>query len=1231
MVATLTLKLSGNSLEISDCVIFLLSVPDPFVMDSDEYNQEEHEDEEDYHGGHASRSRSRSRVSRSRSRTPWSRSRSRSRDRRSRSPRRRSRQPRSSEAALEEARLLVEHGMIKLCDVHNLNVQPGSSCTKCQLATRSVGKHVMPEVLRLLREKTVSTEDIPSAVERYAGRLDEKSPTLTFSESDLALAVSVFGRGKMIPASLFEELTKEFLFLPASQNEALTKAFKLEHLFNKFKSNKNFTGIFSYIEKLSRVAKHFRISERPVILAMGELTRFMNEVRCSGKDLGFQYPEAPPLVQLLGPRKVQDRLAYSQLPSFASVSPQLDDLLKDTAVSPEDRATIAANLDSWKESSGEQARELASKFGNFMDQISMGVNRLDSFLGFHLDLFAHCDGEVSELMREKATVLFNPSFRAAARGSGKPAEGEEEVSGLLGGDTSVRSRLLEATKEDELLTKTMVKPRKKPQNRSGGGAKKPHRSRSRSRRRSGSRTRRERSRTPRGNRQDTGSGSRQSGRGRGSRPRGGKSNNGNNNNSQKSDAEKKDGSSKDAGKSKDPILSSPSSFMEAWGSSFFSASAILLLTSMGFVVDFIPALDDLPLGGRLRHCSQYWQKFCTSNWVRNVVSEGYKIPFKFRPIQRYWPENPKVSGPAFEVLKQEASDLLSKESIAPVTSVEGQYVSSYFAVAKARSPGKFRPILNLKRFNKSVRKYKFRMEGVRQVRDWIRKDAFFCGMDLKDAFLHIPIHKSFRKFLRFKWLESLFEWQVLPFGLKCSPRVLTKVLRPVVAFLRETWGILISIYMDDILIQGSSSSQALFFAQVTALFLMVLGWSLNWKKSDFVPKQEVTHLGFVWNSVHMTISCPPDKVARLQASCRNLVRDKVVTVWDAEKILGTMESVRPVTPLCAMHYRSFQKQLLRAKAHVRRPHQIIVLSSKTINSFSWWISPAGFAAHATAPIRELAPSLEIWTDASLTHGGGHSSRGDFVQRAWTSEDLAADPSINLLETRAARESVLALAEPGDSVRLYIDNKTAAAYIRCQGGTKCNTLSQEALLLWEQAVSEDITLLMPHWIPTEENIAADFLSRHDMDLWEFMLDRETFSAILNHFRLQPTLDAFASQSMAQLSRYMSWERDPQAVAQDALIHPWDPVSYLFPPVPLLPRVIKRVEDQRIRAILICPQWPLALWWTSMKRMMVEPPLKLPFYKECVRTLDNSPVRPYLNPLVALHISGKSLTSVGLSMT
>ena len=649
---------------------------------------------------------------------------------------------------------------------------------------------------------------------------------------------------------------------------------------------------------------------------------------------------------------------------------------------------------------------------------------------------------------------------------------------------------------------------------------------------------------------------------------------------------------------------------------------MLLLTTLGFVIGSIPSLNELPLGGRLRRCIQNWKKVCCNSWVLDVVSSGYKMPFRFVPVQHSMPKNPEVSGPAHDILVQEAADLLLKEAIAPVEPVVGQFVSSYFAVTKPRSPGKFRPILNLKKFNKSIKKYKFRMEGLKQVRDWIQKDAWFCNMDLKDAYLHIPINEAFRKFLRFEWLGSLLEWRVLPFGLKCSPRVLTKVIKPVVAFLRITWGILIAIYMDDILLQGASPAQVYLHAQVTALLFMVLGWSLNWKKSDFIPKQQTVHLGFVLDSVAMTVSCPPDKIVRLQSMCKNIMRTRIVTVHDAERILGTMESVRPVTPLCALHYRSFQKQLLRAKVSVRNPKEIIYLTSKSIASLAWWVSPAGFAANASAPIRELDPTVEIWTDANLERGGGHSSRGDFVQRHWTNADLADDASINLLETRAARESILALSEPGDRVRLHIDNKTAAAYIRYQGGTRSNVLSQEALLLWEQAVSRNVTLLPPQWIPTEENTAADFLSRHDMTQWRFMLDRAVFRSILDYFSLHPTLDAFACRYSAQLPRYMSWHRDQQAVAQDALLSPWDPVTYLFPPVPLLPKVIRRIRDQKIRAILICPQWPTALWWGLLLEMMVEPPMLLPHYRTILQTQDSTPISPYLDPLVALHVTGKN---------
>ena len=80
------------------------------------------------------------------------------------------------------------------------------------------------------------------------------------------------------------------------------------------------------------------------------------------------------------------------------------------------------------------------------------------------------------------------------------------------------------------------------------------------------------------------------------------------------------------------------------------------------------------------------------------------------------------------------------------------------------------------------------METFTQIRDWLQPGYFLIGMDLKDQFLAVPINENFRKFLRFSWRGKLFEFNVLPFGLTCSPRVVTKLLKPVMAFLRATWG-----------------------------------------------------------------------------------------------------------------------------------------------------------------------------------------------------------------------------------------------------------------------------------------------------------------------------------------------------------------------------------------------------------------------------------------------------------
>ena len=138
-----------------------------------------------------------------------------------------------------------------------------------------------------------------------------------------------------------------------------------------------------------------------------------------------------------------------------------------------------------------------------------------------------------------------------------------------------------------------------------------------------------------------------------------------------------------------------------------------------------------------------------------------------------------------------------KGAICEVGPVQGQYASSYVVVPKSkRVPNKWRPILNLKKFNKYVCHVYFRMEDVKRVRKLFQKGSICAGLDLRDTFLHVPMSAWINKFLRFKWKGKLYEWQVLPFGLKCSPRILTYMVAPIVKFLYGR-GMSLTAFIDD--------------------------------------------------------------------------------------------------------------------------------------------------------------------------------------------------------------------------------------------------------------------------------------------------------------------------------------------------------------------------------------------------------------------------------------------------
>nr|XP_056713107.1 sodium channel protein type 5 subunit alpha-like [Euleptes europaea] len=103
---------------------------------------------------------------------------------------------------------------------------------------------------------------------------------------------------------------------------------------------------------------------------------------------------------------------------------------------------------------------------------------------------------------------------------------------------------------------------------------------------------------------------------------------------------------------------------------------------------------------------------------------------------------------------------------------------------------------------------KFRMETLRSILDALQLDQYFTSLDLKEAYLHVPIHLSHRRFLRFCYNRKHYQFKALPFGLNSAPRVFTKILVTLVALLRQE-GITVFPYLDDLLICSGTREQAL--------------------------------------------------------------------------------------------------------------------------------------------------------------------------------------------------------------------------------------------------------------------------------------------------------------------------------------------------------------------------------------------------------------------------------------
>ena len=192
---------------------------------------------------------------------------------------------------------------------------------------------------------------------------------------------------------------------------------------------------------------------------------------------------------------------------------------------------------------------------------------------------------------------------------------------------------------------------------------------------------------------------------------------------------------------------------------------------------------------------------------------------------------------------------------------KGEYFSNLFTTPKKY--GTYRTILNLKSLNKECGTAHFKMESLKQALHMVRPGAFLASIDIKDAFYSVPIHTAHKKYLKFMWTGDILQFRAMPNGYCDAMRVFTKLLKPIFSNLREMSHESV-IYVDDSLLQGDDFDSCMANIKITLKWLQELGFVIHPEKSVLYPTQKITFLGFIIDTVNMTVTLTPEKKAKLK-------------------------------------------------------------------------------------------------------------------------------------------------------------------------------------------------------------------------------------------------------------------------------------------------------------------------------------------------------------------------------
>ena len=378
--------------------------------------------------------------------------------------------------------------------------------------------------------------------------------------------------------------------------------------------------------------------------------------------------------------------------------------------------------------------------------------------------------------------------------------------------------------------------------------------------------------------------------------------------------------------------------------------------------------------GRLKHSLDFWKSVTTD---RNIISmvAGCSIELQSTPEQHGWPENYKFSNNKSMRVDREISKMLSQHVIEQIEPNEAGYVSNIFT--RDKPDGSLRVILDLSEFNEHVTYRYFKMESLQTAITLMSPKCYMASIDWKDAYYSVPVATEFRKYLAFSWKGQMFQYTCLPNGLACAPRLFTKLSKVLFSELRKL-GHVSTSYIDDCLLLATSKAACERNIEDTVALSVNAGFVVHPIKSVLYPAQKIVYLGFVLDSVHMTVQLTPERAVKLKNACSSVLGKREFPLQDLAQVIGLLVASFPGVQYGQMFYRRCDIHKNKVLKEGRGNYSVkTTLPEECKEDLRWWIDNIECV---TRTIVITKPTAVLETDASNT-GWGSCTTSDSPRRS----------------------------------------------------------------------------------------------------------------------------------------------------------------------------------------------------------------------------------------------------------